>query len=101
MYLKKIINKIEVPLDNVFDMEYPDWGADDRGFLQYKTIKNTNLITTYGFNNEFTNFELYIESEDEIEDFEQSWQKNLLYEVCRTIPEIEDFEELIEETNFL
>ena len=100
MYLKEIINKIEVPLDNVFDMDYPEWGADDRGFLQYKTIKNTNLITTYGFNNEFTNFELYIESEDEIEDFEQSWQKNLLYEVCRTIPEIEDFEELIEETHF-
>ena len=99
-YLKDELESIELPLDNIFDPEYPDWGADDRGFKLYVTEKNTKVIMTYGFNNEYSNFEIYIESSDSIDDLAQSWQKNLLYEVCRTIPEIEDFEEVIEELKY-
>lgn len=99
-YLKEELESIEVPLDNIFDPDYPDWGADERGFKLYSTEKNTKVIMTYGFNNEYSNFEMYIESSDKVEDLAQSWQKNLLYEVCRTIPEIEDFEELIEELKY-
>lgn len=99
-YLKDEIENFEVPLDNIFDPEYPDWGADDRGMKLYKSAKDSNVILTYGFNNEYTKFEMYIESTDEVEDLPESWQKNLLYEVCRTIPEIEDFEELIDEIKY-
>ena len=99
-YLKDELESIELPLDNIFDPDYPDWGADDRGFKLYSTEKNTKVIMTYGFNNEYSNFEMYIESSDSVEDLAQSWQKNLLYEVCRTIPEIEDFEDLISELKY-
>lgn len=99
-YLKNELERQVVPLDNIFDPDYPDWGADNRGFKLYETLENTYVITTYGFNNEYTNFEIYIESSDGIEEFEQSWQRNLLYEVCRTVPEIEDFQELIEEMKY-
>lgn len=99
-YLKKEIENFQIPLDNIFDPEYPDWGADDRGVKLYKTENKTNIIMTYGFNNEYNKFEVYIESSDEVEDLPESWQKNLLYEVCRTIPEIEDFEESIDEFRY-
>ena len=99
-YLKDELESIEVPLDNIFDLDYPDWGADERGFKLYSTEKNTKVIMTYGFNNEYSNFQMQIESSDPVEDLAQCWQKNLLYEVCRTIPEIEDFEELISELKY-
>lgn len=98
-YLTEKLETFEIPLDNVFDEEYPDWGADNRGMILYNTENNTKLIMTYGFNNEYNNFEMYIESSDGVEDLANSWQKNLLYEVCRTVPEIEEFEESIEELN--
>ena len=34
-YLKDELESIELPLDNIFDQDYPDWGADDRGFKLY------------------------------------------------------------------
>lgn len=99
-YIRNLVEDFQIPLDNIFDPEYPDWGADDRGVTLYETIENTNLISTYGFNNEYDNFEVYIESSDSVEDLAQCWQKNLLYEVCRTIPEIEDFAQVIEEVKY-
>jgi len=99
-YLIEELEDFQIPLDNIFDPDYPDWGSDERGVKLYKTEKNTNLITTYGFNNEYDNFEVYIESSDSVEDLAQSWQKNLLYEVCRTIPEIEDFAAVIDEVKY-
>ena len=99
-YLKEEIESFQIPLENIFDPDYPDWGSDERGVKLYKTEKNTNLITTFGFNNEYDNFEVYIESSDEVEDLADCWQKNLLYEVCRTVPEIEDFAGVIDEVNY-
>ena len=40
-YLKDELESIELPLDNIFDPEYPDWGIDERGFKLYVTEKNT------------------------------------------------------------
>lgn len=99
-YLKEELEDFQVPLDNIFDPEYPDWGADERGFKLFTTEKKSNLIMTYGFNNEYDNFEVYIESTDSIDELAQSWQKNILYEVCRTIPEIEDFAAVVDEVGY-
>ena len=43
-YLKDELESIELPLDNIFDPEYPDWGIDERGFKLYVTEKIQKLL---------------------------------------------------------
>jgi len=97
----ELLEKHILPEENPFDPDYPSWGTEDRSLNLLKTKENTYMVFTEGYACEGNNVEFYIESEDEIEDFDSSWQKNLVYETCRNIIYIDDLDEVLKETEFL
>ena len=97
----EIIESHQLPETNPFDPEYPSWGTDDRSINLLKSNWNTYIIFTDGYAYDDNNVEFYIESSEEISDFDSSWQKNLVYETCRNMVYIDDLDAVLEETEFL
>lgn len=91
----------QLPETNPFDPEYPSWGTEERSINLLKSNWNTYIVFTDGYAYDNNNVEFFIESSEEIEDFDSSWQKNLVYETCRNMVYIDDLDEVLEETEFL
>lgn len=97
----ELLEKHVLPEVNPFDPDYPSWGTNDRSLNLLKTKDDTYMVFTEGYACQGNNVEFYIESIDEIDDFDSSWQKNLIYETCRNIIYIDDLDEVLKETEFL
>lgn len=91
----------QLPENNPFDPEYPSWGTEDRSINLLKSNWNTYIVFTDGYAYDNNNVEFFIESSEEIEDFDSSWQKNLVYETCRNMVYIDDLDTVLKETEFL
>lgn len=96
-----ILETHKLPETNPFDPEYPSWGTEDRSINLLKSNWDTYIVFTNGYAYEDNNVEFFIESDEIIEDFDSSWQKNLVYETCRNIVYIDDLDSVLEETEFL
>lgn len=97
----EIIENHQLPETNPFDPEYPSWGNDDRSINLLKSSFDTYIVFTDGYAYENNNVEFFIESKEEINDFDSSWQKNLVYETCRNIVYIDDLDSALEEAGFI
>lgn len=97
----ELLEKHVLPEVNPFDPDYPSWGTKERSLNLLKTKDDTYMVFTEGYACQGNNVEFYIESIDEIDDFDSSWQKNLIYETCRNIIYIDDLDEVLKETEFL
>lgn len=99
--LGEVLETHKLPEVNPFDPDYPSWGTEERSLNFLKTKGDTFAVFTDGYAVEGNNVEFYIESSDPIEDFDSSWQKNLVYETGRNIVYLDDLDEVLEETEFL
>jgi len=72
---------------------YPQW-AGDRYLQLWKTPWNTYIVCTQGLfeeNNEKSlGFELYLETEEMPDPFDESWQANIVYELGKLLPKVTD-----------
>ncbi len=96
-----ILESHQLPEMNPFDPDYPSWGNEDRTINLLKTKKDTHIICTNGFACEGNNVEFFIETNEGIDDFDMSWQKNLVYETGRSMVYLDDLDEVLKETPYL
>jgi hypothetical protein len=81
---------------------YPQWKGGERWLRLLKTNWGTHIVFTEGLSsNENKGYELYLESTDEIETFSSSWQANLIYEMGKIIPNVNDLGTRLQNSKFL
>ena len=81
-----ILEKIEINYLNPYHHGYPDWYNTKR-IIELKKIKESYIIQTNGLHK---NFDIYLETLEEINSFSNSWQANLIYTTGKVIPNIID-----------
>ncbi len=71
---------------------YPAWPDGDRRLNLLKTKWDTKIIFSEGLSKigSQNNYEIYLETNEGIEDFGCSWQANVVYEIGRLIPKVTD-----------
>ncbi len=87
----------QLPEVNPFDPEYPSWGNENRSINLLKKNDGGYIVFTDGYAVEGNNVEFFIETNEEIDDFDGSWQKNLVYETGRSMVYIDDLDEVLSE----
>lgn len=95
----QIVHQFKIEENNLLDPDYPDWGGVENKISVLDTGKKY-IFYTDGMAHENSNVELYLETDENIFDFDLTWQKNLVYETARTISQIEDFDKFIEEYGY-
>lgn len=91
----------QLPEVNPFDPEYPSWGNDNRSINLLKKTDGGYIVFTDGYAVKGNNVEFFIETNEDIEDFDGSWQKNLVYETGRSMVYIDDLDEVLAERPYL
>jgi hypothetical protein len=83
---------------------YPQW-AGDRFLQLWRTPWNTYLVCTQGLSEENSQqslgFELYFETEEKPEPFDESWQANIVYELGKLLPKVTDLSQRFETYKYI
>ena len=83
---------------------YPQW-AGDRYLQLWKTHWNTYMVCTQGLFEENSaqslDLELYFETEEKPEPFDESWQANIVYELGKLLPKVTDLNQRFETYKYL
>jgi hypothetical protein len=83
---------------------YPQW-AGDRYLQLWCTHWNTYIVCTRGLyeagNKLSLGFELYFETKEQPESFDESWQANIVYEIGKILPKVTDLKQRFEASKYL
>jgi hypothetical protein len=82
---------------------YPAWPGGDRRLNLLKTKWNTEIIFSDGLSKigSQNNYEVYLETNEDVEDFSSSWQANVVYEIGRLIPKVTDLKNRFSKNKYL
>lgn len=83
---------------------YPEWPGGGRWLQLWQTNYQTQIVITRGLSNGMDHlFEIYIETDDQIdtESFSSSWQANLVYELGKIIPNVNDLSQRLQNNKYL
>lgn len=88
---------------NPYHHNYPAWPGGERWLSLVKSDLNTEIIFTDGLflADSQHPFELYLETDDEVEDLGSSWQASLVYEVGRMLPTMKDLASLLPKYKYI
>jgi len=97
------IEKFELPYLHPDHHDYPAWAGGDRYLNLLKTKWGNWIVYTNGLHNIVSGalYEIYIETDEAVEDFGSSWQANIIYAVGRLIPKVNDLSKRVERHQYL
>lgn len=98
-----ITESFEIEYMNPYHHGYPAWPGGERHLKLLKTNWGTELIFTEGLASADRSpaSELYLETNEEVDPFDSSWQANLVYEAGRIIPNVTDLHKRFAENTCL
>lgn len=98
-----IQDEFEIPYLHPLHHSYPSWKGGERWLKLLHTNWKSHIIFTQGLasSNEAKDFELYLETTDSVKQFGSSWQANLVYEVGKIIPKVNNLAELLNTYKYL
>lgn len=100
----ELIEEFEIQYLDPNHHGYPQW-AGDRFLQLWHTPWNTYLVCTQGLSEENSQqslgFELYFETEEKPEPFDESWQANIVYELGKLLPKVTDLSQRFETYKYI
>lgn len=98
-----ITDSFEIKYLHPDHVTYPSWPGGDRYLSLLKTNWNTQIVFTQGLSsvNSQSEYEVYLETPDNVEAFSSSWQSNLVYEMGRLMPKVPDIKERLLKYQYL
>lgn len=100
----ELLEKFEIQHLDPVHHGYPQW-AGDRYLQLWHTHWNTYIVCTRGLyeagNTLSVGFELYFETAEQPEPFDESWQVNIVYEVGKILPKVTDLKQRFEASKYL
>lgn len=84
--------------------DYTAWPGGARWLKLYQAGSNTQIVITKGLSDGKDHlYEIYLETDDEIdlENFSSSWQTNLVYELGKIVPNVNNLAERMEKNKYL
>jgi hypothetical protein len=102
--MMQLVSEFEIQYLSPIHHAYPAWPGGERWLQLYQTDANTQIVITKGLSNgEEHLYEIYLETDEEIspEDFSNSWQANLVYEMGKIVPNVNDMSQRMEKNSYL
>lgn len=101
--LGAIIDSFEIQYLHPDHHSYPAWPGGERWLNLLKTKWNTEIIFSDGLFKigSQNNYEIYLETNEDVEDFSSSWQANVVYNVGSLIPKVTDLKNRLSENKYL
>lgn len=100
----QLLSEFEIQYLSPLHPGYPSWPGGERWLQLYQENLSTQVIFTKGLSDGADNpFEVYLQTDDLIDpdNFSNSWQVNLVYELGKIIPNVHDILHRIEVNKYL
>ena len=100
----QLISEFEIQYLSPIHHGYPAWPGGERWLQLYQLDPDTQIVLTKGLRDGITHlFEVYLQTDDQIstESFSNSWQANLIYEIGKIIPNVQDLSSRLEKNGYL
>ena len=99
-----LLSEFEIQYLNPIHHGYPEWPGVERWLRLFQIGGNKQIVMTKGLSYGIDQpFEIYLETDEEInaEDFSSSWQANLVYEMGKIVPNVDDVVQRLEKNSYL
>lgn len=93
----ELISEFEIIYLNPIHHGYPAWPGGERWLQLYQVDTNTQAVFTKGLA-KGKEYEVYLHTSDllEAQEFSSSWQGNLVYEIGKILPNVQNLKERLE-----
>jgi hypothetical protein len=102
--MMELVSEFEIPYLSPVHHGYPAWPGGERRLQLYQANASAQVVLTRGLSNGNDHpFEIYLETDDltDVESFGSSWHANLVYELGRIIPNVNDLAKRLDINRYL
>ena len=102
--MMQLLTEFEIQYLNPFHHGYPAWPGGERWLQLYQANGSSQIVFTKGLSDGKEHpYEVYLETDDaiDVESFSSSWQANLVYELGKIIPNVNNLAQRMEKNSYL
>lgn len=100
----QLLTEFEIQHLSPFHHGYPAWPGGERWLQLYQNNGNSQIVISKGLSNGNAHpYEIYLQTDEAMdeESFSSSWQANLVYEMGKIIPNVNNLTERMEKNTYL